>query len=307
MPQPTIGDVNVDRALTNVAIQFQPRGLIAETVFPVVGVQQETGRYAVWNEPEWFRDEALRTAPGARAPRGGMDLTWATYSCEEWKFATVLPDRIARNAESALQLPVAKAKYATAKVLLAKEVRVALLCQTASNWGGSATPTTKWDAPNATPLADLEAAKEQVVKATGYVPNTVVVPYQVIRAIKARTDNDIYDKVKYTQKGLVTGDLLASLLDVERVLIPQAIKCTTAEGAPPSYDWVWTDTVWVGYVTSSPSVTDPSAGYQFRVGTRRIRTYREPAEEQTVYEAAELVDEKVTSSVLGYVLTDVLT
>jgi hypothetical protein len=61
--------------------------------------------------------------------------------------------------------------------------------------------------------------------------------------------------------------------------------------------------VWVGYVTKSPALDEPSAGYTFRVNTPTVRTWYEDAEDQDVYEAKELYIPKATCLVAGALIT----
>ena len=44
-----IGQVHIDRALTNFALNFQPKGFIAQDVYPMINVPNETDLYDVWD------------------------------------------------------------------------------------------------------------------------------------------------------------------------------------------------------------------------------------------------------------------
>ena len=79
-----------------------------------------------------------------------------------------------------------------------------------------------------------------------------------------KNHSTILDRIKYTQRGLVTEDLLASLLGVDRYLVARAIRDTAAEGAAESMDFAFgnNDALLV-YAANAPSLMQPSGGYIF--------------------------------------------
>ena len=86
MPQPTAGDVHVNRLLGNVSTAYiqKQSAFIAAEAFPVVPVDNKSDRYPAYSKEDWMRDEAQERAPGptptglhpgARAARRAM-CTW---------------------------------------------------------------------------------------------------------------------------------------------------------------------------------------------------------------------------------------
>jgi hypothetical protein len=88
MPQPTAGDVHVNAALTNISVAYiqSAEGFVADKVFPIVPVDQQSNFYYTYTQNDWFRDEAKPRAPGAESAGGGFSLSTATYSAvvEAW-------------------------------------------------------------------------------------------------------------------------------------------------------------------------------------------------------------------------------
>ena len=67
MPQPTVEDVHVDAALTNISIAYiqQADHFIAGRAFPRVVVEKQSDKYFSYTQPDWFRDEAEVRAPAS--------------------------------------------------------------------------------------------------------------------------------------------------------------------------------------------------------------------------------------------------
>ena len=61
----------------------------------------------------------------------------------------------------------------------------------------------------------------------------------------------------------LTPELIASMLDIDRVFVAKAIKNTAAEGQTALFSFVFSKSAWVGYVNPQPSLLAPSAGYVF--------------------------------------------
>jgi hypothetical protein len=85
-------------------------------------------------------------------------------------------------------------------------------------------------------------------------------PY-VFYALK--NHGDILDRIKYTQKGIVTSDLLATLFEVERVFIPWGVVNEANQGAADDIDFIMGKHMLLCYVNPRPALKKPSAGYTF--------------------------------------------
>ena len=106
--------------------------------------------------------------------------------------------------------------------------------------------------------------------------------------------------------GVVTEQLVASLLQVDKVLIGKTIINNGREGAADSYADIWGKFVWFGYVPPSPGLMTPAAGYSFVWKDRQVNRYREDQQHQDVVEVTENWDTVVTSADSGYLLTSVV-
>ena len=74
---------------------------------------------------------------------------------------------------------------------------------------------------------------------------------------------DILDRIKYTQKGIVTVDLLATLFEVENVYVAWSVVNSAAKGADANVDFIMGKHALLCYSNPRPALRKPSAGYIF--------------------------------------------
>jgi hypothetical protein len=129
---------------------------------------------------------------------------------------------------------------------------------------------------------------------------------------------EVLDKIKYTQPGVLTAQLMASLLALDEVIIAPAVY-SSAKKLKTGLDFtavrIWENTATKGmaflfYRPSSPGLRAPSAGYIARSGLFpggvRITTWREDGRHQDVYEAAEKIHIVATGVDCGFMWKDTL-
>jgi hypothetical protein len=96
---------------------------------------------------------------------------------------------------------------------------------------------------------------------TGIRPNVLVIGAEVYAAHKNHAD--ILDRIRYTQKGIVTTDLLAQLFDVDQVLVAWAVKNSAAKGAAENNAFIFGKGALLAYRAPRPGLKTASAGYTF--------------------------------------------
>jgi hypothetical protein len=132
----------------------------------------------------------------------------------------------------------------------------------------------------------------------------------------ALQDNaDFLNRISISRDKIVTKDLLASVLEIDEVLIAGAIENSANEGATASMDWVMKDDALLVYAPPRPSLMHPSAGYTFswtgylgatQQGTRIKRFRMEPIASDRV-EGEMAYDLKLVASDLGVFFNATLT
>lgn len=312
MPQPTLGQVHIDAILSNISVaymQSQSR-FIAGQVFPVVPVDKKSNKYFVYRKNDWFRDEAQRRADATESAGSGFNIDTDDYSCDVWSIHKDVGDQVVANADNPLSPERDAAQFVTNRLLLRREIQWVTDYFTTGVWGTDKVGTTdfvKWSSyATSDPLTDIEAGKETVLGSTGFEPNTLVLGYKVFRYLKNHPD--LVDRIKYTSQQTLTPGLMASLFDVERVLVAKAVKATNNEGATAAYSFAYGDNAFLAYVPDSPGLLVPSAGYTFAWNgvsgalglTMGTSSFRMEHLKATRIEGEIAFDNKVVASDLGY-------
>ena len=324
MPQPTSNQVHIDAILTNISVAYLQRAesFIADKVFPVVPVDKQSDKYFVYTKNDWLRDEAQRRGPSTESAGGGYNLTTETYSADVFAFHKDISDQIRANADAPINLDREAVEFVTHRLLLRREIQFVTDFLTTGVWskditGVASSPSTnqviQWsDYANSDPIDNIEAGKAEVLENTGYLPNTLVLGYNVFRELKNHPD--LVDRIKYTSSQTITADMMARMFEVDRVLVSQSVKATNNEGATGAYDFTMGNTALLAYVPSSPGLLTPAAGYHFSWtgvsgglgATIGVSSFRMESLKSTRVEAELAFDNKIVGQDLGYFFTSIV-
>ena len=326
---PTPKDVHIDAPLSNFAMRYKNAEFIALMVLSMLPVKNMSDKFFKFLKGAWFRDEAAKRAPGTASRGGGYPLSSDTYSCDEWAWHDDVPDELRNNADAPLKPDQDATVFCVNKILLRLERLVAALVLTAANWatGHKEDAEGGWTSgDSSTFIADIEKGIRTVLSNTGHRPNVLAIDSTTYSNI--RQDNVVLDKIKYTQRGVVTADLLAAMFDLDRVLVGRAIY-STAEETKAGDDFT-SAAIWEtnagkgsGVLLYAPRVVgpkQPTAGVIFRwvrdvisgliqqapsdampVG---VRKWREEGIHSDRIEAFMDIDAKLTGNDLGYLFYD---
>lgn len=268
MPQPGLGMVHVSRPLTNISVAYlvDERSFIATRVFPRVPVMKKNDKYYTYPKAYWLRSEAQKRAPGTESAGSGWNMDTADYSCDAIAVHKDIDDQILFNADVPLNLEREATMWVTHQLLIKREVDWASRYFTTSTWtgsttGGDITPAVLWNDAASTPIEDVSAQQIAIARATGRKPNKLVLGPEVYDAL--RNHPDLIDRIKHTQRGVMTPELMAQLFDVDEVLIPWAARNTAVEGATASMSFIFGKHALLVYAAPSPGLLQPSGGYTF--------------------------------------------
>lgn len=302
---PTKADVHVDAVLSGVSVMYKNDDLIADLVMPVIPVKKESDKYYKYTR-NWRLPEAKRAA-GAEAAEVEWDVTTDTYSCEEYALKDLIPDRVRDNADKPLNMDVDTTENLTDLIHLLREKRVADIVFAGANHGSTSAlaGANRWDDyAGSDPIGDVRTARDAVHAASGKMPNVMIVGKQVHS--KLLDHPDVLERIKYTQKGLVTADLLATFFEVDKYLVGKALYDSSQSGGTESLAYVWGKSVALVYAEASPGLKKVSYGYQFQSRGFRTKKWREEKRDGDFIESGEIRDEKVVATACGYLYTTVV-
>ena len=304
MPRPTRRQVHINAPLSQVSIAYKNSFYIAEEVFPILTVQKQSDLYFTWDKEAWFRLRAGTRAPGDPAPEVDYGVSTASYIAVNYSLAKGVPDEIEANADEPIRPLVTATNFVTDGLMLSCEDRVATLVTASGNWATASNPGTKWDVDSSDAWGDIDNLVHEVEGQIGRLVNTCVISRNAWQAL--RNHPDIVDRVKHTREGgrIEPTDFMG-WFGFDKVLIGRARKDTSEEGQTASMTDVWGDMLWVGYVPNSAAIEEPAAGYGFRWQQRQISNYRQDERHRNLIEGEEWMDEKITASDAGGIMSDV--
>jgi hypothetical protein len=243
----------------------------------------------VYTKDFWFRTSAAKRAPSSETAGSGFAINnTPSYFADVWGTHMDVSDQIRANSDDPLNSDRDATLYVTQQLLLRREIQFMQNYMQTGIWqgyivGGSPidfTPSNLWDTALGNPLQDIDNLKSFIKSQTGFLPNTLAVSNDVFFVL--RNNPFILDRIKYTQRGLISEDLLASVFGVDKFLVAGAVQNTAQEGAPGVYSFLTSKSFLLTYANPAPSILQPSAGYIFSwkglfgAGAQgnRIKTFR---------------------------------
>ena len=285
MPQPTRSDVHVNRPLTNMSIAYIQRAqdYIADKVFPILPVMKQSDRYFVYTKDFWFRTQAQKRSPSSESAGSGFHVdNTPSYYADVWAVHQDVDDQTRANADEPLDLDRDATLFVTQQLLLRREIQFMKAYMATGIWSGFLVANVatdfqpgvngkgQWDSSTSNPMADIDFLKQAIKSQTGFLPNTLVVADDVFFAL--RNNASVLDRIKYTQRGIVSEELLAALFGVEKFLVASAVLNSSPESvvgsnpalpAAPGMAFLVQNSFLLCYANPAPSILQPSAGYIF--------------------------------------------
>ena len=294
MPQPTLQDVHVNRPLTNISVAYLQEAagveFVADKAFPAVPVENKSDLYYTYARADFNRDEMQKRALATESAGTGYNLnSTGTYNCDVWSLHKDVDDQIRSNSDSPLAPDRDATIFLTQKALIRRENQWVSKFFGTGIWtnqvSGQATADSThvvyWDSgnyPNGNPITDIRHAKTQMrLSSGGFAPNIFVVSRPVFD--KLVDHPDFIDRTKYGQTApnpaVATRQIMAEILELEEVLVIDAVYNTAAEGAAESNAFIGGLSAALFYRPKNAGLMTPSAGYVFNwtglIGTHRRR------------------------------------
>lgn len=236
------GGGEIDRHLSNVAINYHPSGFIADRIFPTTQVSTRSAPTLKFKPKYFCKPYALKADVIQREDQSNSD----PISIRQYEEGRVmrLMDALFLDWEIRMADKIAKAKSAI-------RVFKAWIDYEASN-----------------PLHDVYAAIDNVEVATGIRPNRILfsgTAWRNFRRCKIVIE-EVENKFPYTREGIYPStNEVETLLGME-VLVGNAWTNTAKEGHGLHLTQVWEDHVYVYYTPNmpEPELELPSFGYNLR-------------------------------------------
>lgn len=273
-------DLHINQALTRVSVAYfqDTKDFIADKVFPGLPVDKRSDVFWKYSKSDWRRVDAEERAPGAESAGIGWSETTDQYYAKIYAAHVDIDDQTRANADSNWHLDADATRLITQQLLLQKDQFWANNFFKTGVWGTeytgvSASPSgsnfLQWNVSGSDPLSDTTNWCAAFRLSVGRPVNFMVIGVDVWNALKNHAA--ILDRIKYTQKGVVTEQLVAEFFGVQDLYVAWASQSTgpkipdaAAQDAAASYSFVANkQSILLGFRPKAPGLLTPSAGYTF--------------------------------------------
>lgn len=268
-----IGSLNVDTFLTTYSESWlqDETNFISNAAATPIPVSQQSGSYMTLPRSYWLRDEMAPRPLGGAPVQASYGVGRGTYSVDEYALEAFVDDKQRQQSNlPGLNLDLNATRLLTSKAALRRERAWATEFFKTGVWtsnytGVAAAPTgsqfLQWNQAGSNPIRDILRFKTAIGLGTGKQPNTMVVGINVHNWLLQ--SEYILNLIRYTQRGVITNDLLASLFGVERYSVAQAVYNSAQEKVTPDAENIQyivdANAVWIGYIERTASMDAPTA------------------------------------------------
>jgi hypothetical protein len=272
--------LGVDPVLTNVSIGYQNAAYVADQLFPTLPVAKQSGKHFIYDKGRFRINDNLR-GTGAASKEVTLSLTTGLpYFCEDHALKQFVPDEDVDNAVPPMDPMVDATENVTEMHMVERENTLAtMLTDTAiMTQNTTLSGTSQWsDYSNSDPISNLETGKATIHEEIFVDPNVLILGKQAWDKLKHHPA--FLERIKYTQKGVVGPDLLASLIGVDRVIIAAAGKNSAAEGQTDNMAYIWGKHAILAYINPRVGQKMVTLGLTYQWKTRKVEKMRGSNEE----------------------------
>lgn len=297
-------------------------GYIGHRAMRIIETQSQAGVFGKIPLEQLLQNSDTARAPGSGYSRGNFTFTKASFACEEHGHEEPVDQREAKMYAEYFDAELVSTARAFNAVLRNAEKRVADALYNTTTWTGASLTTAltnEWDdAPNATPVDDVEAAVQKVYDGSGLWPNALIVNKKVFRNL--RLCDQVRDRISSSGAGTseaaanVTVQHLAEVFDLPYILVAGGSENTANEGQDASISQIWSDEyAMVCKVATTEDFKEPCVGRTFHWGEDgsspggTVESYYEPAKRSDIIRVRHDVDEIVLYPQAGHLLSNVTT
>lgn len=264
---------HIDRALTNISVAYMQGddAFIADKVFPIINVTKQSDVYFVYSKADMFRDEVQERGRGAESAGGDWNFELADpYHCRKYAYHYDITEEERVNYDKPIDVDRDTTEWLTQKMLLKREMDFSKKFFRKGVWGKDitldGTTNKKWTDPTSDPVKFVNDQMLDMAESSGRKPNFAIMSPDVLYALK--NHDAIMDRIKYTQKGIITLDLIASLFELEKIYVPWGIvnkgpQTAAYDDIKTAMSFIYKGSMLLGYRAKRPSLKTPSAGYIF--------------------------------------------
>jgi hypothetical protein len=266
------GNVHYDQVLTNISLGFPNNAFVGENLFPTVTVAKQTAKYYIFGREAWVAETSDHRAPGTEANEiPGFTASLDTFYCAEHALQMAVTDEEREMVDSQFVPDRDATNLLTSKILLGREVAMQGLVSVAANYAtGLSTTfsegTTQWNdyTGSSHPITNIRTGMRAVHRKIFMEPNLAIIPYLVMSYLEDHPD--IIERIKYSERAILTPEIIAAVFGIQRVIVPGVGVGTAAPGAlgdAVSVGYLWSDDVILAWVPPAAGLKIPAFAYEY--------------------------------------------
>lgn len=273
---------HANRYLTNVSMAYfaDAADHVATNIFPICPVPTSTGYFYKFNKGDLARDYVQPKPEFGKVTPAVFGHDDDTYDVTVDQVIVGVDDIGALNyqragAPASIDPEKVKAKFVTEQLLLHRDIQFGTKFFHKGVWANEYTgvesnpsgkQTLKFNDANFDPVNFFDARIREIRLDGRRKPNKLCLGYDAFVALKNHPD--IIERVKYSgstaNPATVNENVLAQLLGIDQVVVLYGTKNQAKQGQKDDMQFVCEpDGALLCYVTDSPRVDEPSAGYTF--------------------------------------------
>ena len=307
----------VDPVLTNLIQGYTNQALIGTFLMPVIMVEKEVGNFVKFKENNFISvgDTVLSVGAGGTPNLIDFETTADGYSLEEYAIMTKILKREMEEANNILQLKTNKNRLVADVLALGLETRIATLLQANTSYTNfntlddSGVGKYRWTHASADPIANIEAALDAIIAATGMRGDTLTMGRASASQLSKISAIQLLCNPNTTSAIPVTPELavrkVADHFGIKNAYIGLDTY-TTALGA--GFTDIWSDTCIVAHVGSTDfgNANTQNFGATFRKrGRPETQIEIKSLTDQTQYiQVRDMTDSKIVNELCGYLIED---
>ena len=322
---PSVVEIEVPIAGQSITIQYKPEGFIANQVAPICPVTNLATKILFYSKANMFtlQDNDTYIDEQGQMRIFDYEIYSKTVNPRTIGGGEQVDDFIKDISMQPGQIPIQPDIDAAQHAMIRMDLKRELLVSQAiynNTWADGTTGGTlpsagtggwaRTDTSNSF-ITDVIKAEEYILSTTGKKPNVLVMDYATF---KSQNFNPVVsDKIKYTQRAVTTAELLADLLQLDEVLVGEAIYTNTPYNKTNTQAFnskqIWSPCgTNLGncflYHRAPPGLRTVAALFQFRIPIlgqmTYVRSYRDEPRHKTVYEIMEKIDTTPLATDIGY-------
>jgi hypothetical protein len=256
--------LHIDKALTNVSVQFRNADFVAADIFPEVPVNDQSDKYFVYGKENL---KAYEDLVEARVSTNEVQMSRSanSYYCNGHGLRSAIGDEDRGNDDLG-SLEIDATTNLTENILLNREIGLLNVLKagltpvdlSASAWANA------FDTATADPITFLDIQKEVIQKQIGKKPNTLMLSRPVFRGL--RNNPKVTGRISGATSldgSLVTAKQLAAVLEIDNLLVGEAVLNSAPEGEADSINYVWGKYALLCYKPPNPGLRTVSLGYHY--------------------------------------------